>query len=744
MSKNHRYLLSFIIFAYGILGVSYGLATPPLESSDEYKHFPFVQYVQTEHRLPVLDHENPGLWLQEGAQPPLYYLLMAGAITGIDTRDLPEIHQLNPQAFIGNPNQLGNKNLIIHDPEGEPFPWSGSVLAIYIIRAVSLLLGVGTILTTARLGHRLFEARVGLFAAALTAFNPMFLFVSAAVNNDSLAILLGTLGLFLLVRLWQDAPDPSQAWWRYLVLGLVLGLGVLTKLSLGGLLGLTGLSLAWLSWRTRNWRLLFLGGMLVLGIFLLVSGVWLMRNWQLYGDLTGLNAFVAVQGVRDATLTWAGWVSEFGTFYRSFWGLFGGVNVAAPEFFYWLLNGAALLGIAGLIRWLWSPAARKEFLQSGAWLLPAWVLVLLLLLIRWTMISPAFQGRLIFPALGAINILWALGLLAWFPAGWQRRVAFIFSGVLLLAALLLPWITIRPAYAFPAVLDGVPTAAQISPVNFQASDGRLQLVGVEMKEGQSVTPGGGPVSLTLYWRAEEPVSANYISSVHLLGREWASVGQIDRYPAMGMIPTSRWQQGDIYRDDYRIMTRGAITAPAALSIAVSLYDDRADRVLAATGDQGQPLDPLIVGEPVRLAAAEPELPELEAAVDVPFEQGITLAGYELGMAHPGETVPVALFWQAAHTPDRAYTVFVHLLDQNGERIAGADGPPVNNFFPTSLWQAGDVIDDVHELAVPSGLPAGEYQVRVGLYDPESGVRLQRADGAGDSVTLPLTVQQAER
>ena len=49
-----------------------------------------------------------------------------------------------------------------------------------------------------------------------------------------------------------------------------------------------------------------------------------------------------------------------------------------------------------------------------------------------------------------------------------------------------------------------------------------------------------------------PVTADYISSVHLLGREFKSEGQIDRYPAMGMIPTSRWQRGDIYRDEYRI------------------------------------------------------------------------------------------------------------------------------------------------------------------------------------------------
>ena len=743
MTKRQRTLLWLIILTYGILGVSYALATPPLESSDEYKHYPFVQYVQTERQLPLLDPEYPGLWLQEAAQPPLYYVLMAAVTGGIDTADLPLLHHKNPQAFIGNPNQLGNKNLIIHDRSRETFPWEGSVLAIYLIRAVSLLLGMGTILITARLGQHLFDARIGLFAAALTAFNPMFLFVSAAVNNDSLAIFLGSLGLFLLVRLWQDAPDPRRAWWRYVSLGIVLGLGLLTKLSLGGLLSLTGLALAWLSWRKRDWWLLFGGGVLVLITSLLLSGWWFIRNWQIYGDLTGLNTFVAVQGTRDVPLNWNGWISEFGTFYRTYWGLFGGVNVAAPELFYLILNLAALVGIAGLIKWLWSKSARKQFVISGAWLLLAWIAVLLVLLVRWNIISPAFQGRLIFPALGCINVLWAVGLLEWFDKARRTRAAAALSGVLLVAAILLPWTTIRPAYSYPEVLTTIPPTAQISPLMFTAVDGQLKLVGVEMTGGQSVAPGGDPVLVTLYWQSQAPVAADYISSVHLLGRVLESVGQIDRYPAMGMITTSQWQPGDIYRDEYQIMSQDSAVAPSSLRVAVSLYDDSADRVLPVTSSEDLPIDPLIVGEPVRLAIEDPELPSMEVQTDVPFMQEIVLAGYTGAEGSPGETVPLTLYWQATGTPNQQYTVFMHLLDQNGERIVGADAPPVDNYYPTSLWQEGDIIDDVHWLPLPPDLPAGEYQVIVGLYDPISAARLQLADRAADSVTIPFSVRQAD-
>lgn len=726
MTATQRTWLGLIMVGYFLLGLVYLWATPPLESSDEYKHYPVVQYIQTQHSLPVLEPENPGLWLQEGAQPPLYYLLMAGLTSWIDTSDLAEVHHKNPYAFIGNPNQVGNKNLIIHDPQREQFPWQGTILAINLIRLASIGLGLGTIWLTFRLGRLLFSPQIGLLAAAFTAFNPMFLFVSAAVNNDSLSILLGHWGLYLLVKLWRERPDPQTEWRRYVGLGLVLGLGILTKLSLGGLLGLTGLALAWPAWRHKQWRLLFGGGLMVVVVATAVSGWWFMRNWQVYGDLTGLNAFIAVQGIRKTPLTLAGWIDEFGTFYRSFWGLFGGVNVAAPQIFYSAANLMAIVAAAGFIYWLWR---NRHDWPAGLGLLIAWIGGLLLLLIRWNLISPAFQGRLVFPALGAINVLWAVGLLAWK----RPNLAVGAAGLLAVAALLLPWTTIRPAYAYPEPVTAVSPTAQFGPVTFQAKDGAIQLIGVEMEPGQSVTPAGDPVKLVLYWQMVSPVSQDYLSSVHLLGRKLESVGSVNRYPARGMIPTSRWQPGQIWRDEYHVYVHKNAAAPSQLRVSVSLYDDEAERPLPAAWPDSTAVDLLLVGEPARLAASTPPA-EAQTRLNIPFAEGITLSGYDLAA---GDPVQLTLYWQAKRTPAQDYTVFIQLLNSAGEWLAGADAPPVNNFYPTSLWQKGDWIDDLHVLPLPPDLPSGAYTIRVGLYDPISGARLARQDGGGDAVDIPL-------
>ncbi|MCP5098996.1 MAG: glycosyltransferase family 39 protein, partial [Chloroflexi bacterium] len=449
-----------IIIAFFIVGLLYLFSTPPLESSDEYKHYPVVQYIQTQSKLPILDPDDPGLWLQEGAQPPLYYQLMAVISSWIDTSDLNQVHHVNKHAFVGNPNQIRNKNIIIHDREAEQFPWHGTILAIYIIRIASLILSSVTVMVTAYLGKLLMNQKVGLLAATLTAFNPMFLFVSTAVNNDVLANLIGVAGLYALVYLWQNAPHPTQKWWIYAATGGLLGLGILTKLSLGGLLGLAGIVLALQAWQQKRWELFFIAGPIVLGTALLISGWWFVRNVQLYGDLTGLDVFIAVQGTREAPITWAGWIDEFGTFYRSYWGLFGGVNILSPNWLYALYNLFALVGVVGLIKRFLPRRSTVPQTGKGIWILLSWTAVLLLLLIRWNIISPAFQGRLIFPALGGINILLAVGLLAWVKHPMQQRVQKIIAIFLFLLAWIPPWVSIMPAYAHPDVLTAVPPTAQ--------------------------------------------------------------------------------------------------------------------------------------------------------------------------------------------------------------------------------------------------------------------------------------------
>jgi len=50
-------------------------------------------------------------------------------------------------------------------------------------------------------------------------------------------------------------------------------------------------------------------------------------------------------------------------------------------------------------------------------------------------------------------------------------------------------------------------------------------------------------------------------------------------------------------------------------------------------------------------------------------------------------------------------------------------PPLDGWFPTSWWPAGEWIQDEHSFALPATVPPGAYHLVAGLYNPATGDRL---------------------
>jgi predicted membrane-bound mannosyltransferase len=170
---------------------------------------------------------------------------MAAVTHWINTDDIRQVRALNPHARIGIPLAQDNKNMVIHATD-ESFPWRGTVLAVQIIRLCSLLMGAGTVWCTYCLARLVLPDRpiMALGAMALNAFNPMFVFISASVNNDNLIILLASLILLALVRLLQRGGSHRSL----LVIGALVGLACLSKLS-----GLALIPLAMGALALRRW-----------------------------------------------------------------------------------------------------------------------------------------------------------------------------------------------------------------------------------------------------------------------------------------------------------------------------------------------------------------------------------------------------------------------------------------------------------------------------------------------------------
>ncbi len=122
---------------------------------------------------------------------------------------------------------------------------------------------------------------------------------------------------------------------------------------------------------------------------------------------------------------------------------------------------------------------------------------------------------------------------------------------------------------------------------------------------------------------------------------------------------------------------------------------------------------------------------------------ITLDGYRLmdRDAGAGDIVRLTLHWRAEGEIGEDYKVFVHLLDEEGGLVAQRDSEPVGGMRPTSGWGEGEEVMDNYGVVIPQGVPAGEYEIVVGMYDPESGERLPIMDEGGvvigDKVSLGM-------
>jgi len=186
--KAGNRLLALVLILFVLLGVVYSVASPVFEASDERWHYPVVKHMADGEGLPVQDPNVPTSWHQEGSQPPLYYFLSAVLTSWIDTDDFADVQSPNPHAVVGLPQVVGNKNMMIHT-DHERWPWRGTTLAVHVIRLVSVGLGVITVWLTWYIAGYLWPGnnQVRLLAVMLTAFNPMFLFITASVNNDNLA-----------------------------------------------------------------------------------------------------------------------------------------------------------------------------------------------------------------------------------------------------------------------------------------------------------------------------------------------------------------------------------------------------------------------------------------------------------------------------------------------------------------------------------------------------------------------------
>jgi hypothetical protein len=130
-----------------------------------------------------------------------------------------------------------------------------------------------------------------------------------------------------------------------------------------------------------------------------------------------------------------------------------------------------------------------------------------------------------------------------------------------------------------------------------------------------------------------------------------------------------------------------------------------------------------------------EAQDADAAFEFPGGT-IELVDYALSAdtLEPGGSLEIALNWQADVTPPGNYKVTVQLLSPEGLVVTQRDAEPVGYQRPTTTWQAGEKVYDLHALVMPNDLLPVQYRLIVGLYDPENPQTRLQVNGQ-DAYTL---------
>ncbi|MCL5950309.1 MAG: 6-pyruvoyl-tetrahydropterin synthase-related protein [Chloroflexi bacterium] len=289
-------------------------------------------------------------------------------------------------------------------------------------------------------------------------------------------------------------------------------------------------------------------------------------------------------------------------------------------------------------------------------------------------------------------------------------------------------------------LAAAPPALQSSTVDVSPE---IRLLGLHIENANYDSAtwkiAGAPDSLQLqvYWQVKQPLSNQpFVWRItDRAGHVWATHTQAARYGTG--FPTA-WIPDEIVQDEYDL--------PLAAGMPAGKFE-----LQVAFGSSGQ-FVPASTLELLQGVLPAPVEPLMARRVDAHLGDHIRLLGADFpAVAHPGQAVPITLYWQAEADLPEDLTVFAQLLDADGKMVAQHDGMTADGFYPSMLWRPGEVVVDKRPILLPRSLEPGEYHLVAGLYRYGSMERLPVTTAAGPSpddavdlgtVLVPMDAQAA--
>lgn len=154
----------------------------------------------------------------------------------------------------------------------------------------------------------------------------------------------------------------------------------------------------------------------------------------------------------------------------------------------------------------------------------------------------------------------------------------------------------------------------------------------------------------------------------------------------------------------------------------------------------------IAGLPVRQfkqwQVAERELADTPPLAN--FEDVIALRGVKIFPPEPTNTLTIWIYWQPLAQTDDPLTTFTHLIGATNPATGTPlwsqdDQPPLDGIVSPTNWEVGNLYRDVFVLPL-ADVVAADYELVVGLYNPDTAQRLMIETGADAIFVGEITLE----
>jgi 4-amino-4-deoxy-L-arabinose transferase-like glycosyltransferase len=250
---KRRLPMAMLFLCLGLVsGLSYSLIVPPWQAPDEPGHLEYARLLAEKGR--PLTREDISTQLQREILSSMHDYHFWKYVHQPYPAQIPDSFREDPFLVLSG-TQVGDEPPLYYLIPALIFALVGpeSVLVqLYVMRWFSVLLSslvvVVAYLTADELFHgdRFLVVGVPMFVSSL----PMFTFIGASANNDSMAVLLASLVIYCLVRALKSGVSPRSA----LLTGLLVLLSVSCKKTTLFTIPLAAIALPIYAWRPdRRW-----------------------------------------------------------------------------------------------------------------------------------------------------------------------------------------------------------------------------------------------------------------------------------------------------------------------------------------------------------------------------------------------------------------------------------------------------------------------------------------------------------